>query len=131
MRAASAAFAVALAVFVAATAVFVGRVVERFAENQRDQDFAQDHPGTANKLGVEIRAFAGSDFGPAGEAIGLKLDEQHRAVKGNAEAGFKRRLEAHVQSAKRDGFYAHESPGEFCRREPVIPKKIGHKKIGN
>src|SRR5713226_7985071 len=83
---------------------------EVFAENQRSEKPANDEPGSFRGLRVEERAFRGSDFRPARNAIRKKLDEDDGALAGYAKTGFKRRFEAHLELAKSDRLNVHGFP---------------------
>jgi hypothetical protein len=77
------------------------------AENQRGEKSTNDKPGGFVRFGVEEGTFRGGDFASAGEAVGKKFDEDDRTIAGDAKAGFKRRLETHLELAKGDRLNVH------------------------
>src|SRR5882724_11355421 len=83
---------------------------EVLAENQRSKKCANDKPSGFRSFGIEKWTFRGSDFRPAGNAVGEKLDEDDGALASDAKAGFKRRLEAHLELAKGDRLNMHGFP---------------------
>src|SRR3954465_12707147 len=79
----------------------------RFSDEFGDDEVVDHVPRSFRRLGIEVRVLSDGDLAPPGDTLRDCFDKDDPTVMSHTEAGFKGRLQPHVDLAQNDLFYLH------------------------
>ena len=100
------------------------RAGDIFLENERNEKVFQDVPGRLRRLAAVKGAFLGRALAPAGQPLGLDLDQDERPVIRPAEAGLEKMDIGQAKQEKLETLDFHEGrPKKGARSVPAVSRR--------